>query len=157
MKRLILILVLSFIATPLIAGTWCMWSGTEGTYCQSDSRGYVRMPDGHLIGASEENFNYHGFYERITTQPTLGADQVRDTEVWGFADNEISLTWTVKDLTAQEILERDAGAMSLTDYLQWNALVAGGVFTSEQIVTYLTANYPEIVDAYLARKTLLEQ
>lgn len=152
MKRLILVLFLSFITTPLIAGTWCMWSGTEGINCQNDSRGYVRMPDGHPIGASEANLNYHGFYERITTQPTIGADQVRDVEVWGFADNEISLTWSVRDMTVTEIDNRIASPMSVTNYYLWKALLVTGVLTNDQAVANLPA---EMIDAYQARKRLL--
>ena len=155
MKRLILVLFLSFIATPLVAGTWCMWSGTEGTNCQSDSRGYVRMPDGHPIGASEANLNYHGFYERIITQPTIGEDQVKDAEVWGFADNEISLTWSVRDMTATELDNRAASPMSVSDYYLWKALMTGGVFRQAQLVAYFQANQPEMIDAYQARDRLL--
>ena len=155
MKKLIMITLLTFFfASFAYADRWCQWSGTEGENCKNDRGGVLYLP---FPTQTEAIINAKGYYRVTTTQPTIGADQVRDTEVWSKVDNEIFLTWTVRDLTAQEILERDASAMSLTDYLQWNALVAGGVFTSEQIVTYLTANYPEIVDAYLAMKTLLEQ
>ena len=156
MKRLFLIgLFITFMASTSIAATWCQWSGTEGVDCKNTSTGMFKLPNG--IYVKEKDFNASGYYERITTQPTLGADQVRDTEVWGFADNEISLTWTVRDLTAQEILVRDASAMSLPDYLQWKAIVQFTSATSEQIVTFLTANYPEQVIAYQARKTIDEQ
>ena len=155
MKKLFLIvLFITFIASTSVAGTWCQWSGTAGINCKSTS-GTIYLANG--IPVKEKDFNEYGYYERITTQPTLGADQVKDTEVWGFADNEISLTWTIRDLTAQEILERDAAAMSLTDYLQWKAIVQFTSATSEQIVTFLTANYPEQVIAYQARKTIDEQ
>ena len=158
MKRSIFIIAcLMLFSTPLFAGTWCEWSGTEGINCKSDSRGYITLPSGLRVSIDQVNFNSHGYYERITTQPTIGTDQVRDAEVWGFADNQISLTWTVRDLTAQEILERDASAMPLSEYYLWKAIVAGGLFTSAQVVTYLTANAPELVDAYQARKTIDEQ
>jgi len=155
MKRIIIIALFIILMTPLAyADRWCQWSGTEGTECKNDRDGVLNMP---FPTRTESIINSYGYYRVTITQPVIGENQTRDAEIWGFADNQISLTWSVRDLTAQEILERDARAMSLTDYLQWNALVVGGVFTSQQIVTYLTANYPEIVDAYLARKALLEQ
>ena len=155
MKKLIIIVLLTFFFVSFAyADRWCEWSGTVGENCKNDRNGVVYLP---FPTSTESIINNAGLYRVTITQPTIGVNQVRDAEVWGFADNQITQTWTVRDLTAQEILERDAREMSLTDYLQWNALVAGGVFTSEQIVTYLTVNYPEIVVAYLARKTLLEQ
>ena len=156
MKSLIVIALIVLFAPFANADRWCEWSGTEGENCRNDRNGVLMSPT-NFPTSTISKINSWGVYHLTTTQPTSGEDQVRDAEVWSKVDNEIFLTWTVRDLTTQEILERDARAMSLTDYLQWNALVVGGVFTSQQIVTYLTANYPEIVDAYLARKALLEQ
>ena len=155
MKKLITITLLTlFFASFAYADRWCEWSGTVGENCKNDRDGVVYLP---FPTRTESLINDAGLYRVTITQPTIGTDQVRDSEVWGFADNQISLTWAVRDLTAQEILERDAGAMSLTDYLQWKAIVQFTSATSEQIVTFLTANYPEVVDAYLARKAIEEQ
>jgi hypothetical protein len=131
-----------------------MWSGTQGEYCQNDSRGFIIMPDGHPIGVSELNLNYHGFYERITTLPPLGENQVRDQEVWGFADNKISLTWTVRDLTVTEIDQRTAAAMDLAVYLVYKLLVNRNVVNAQQLRAYLETNYPQLIDAYEARDRL---
>ena len=154
-KLIVTIMFLTLLSVPLHAGTWCTWSGTMGENCQSDSKGYIKMPDGHPIAANETNLNYHGFYERIITQPTIGEDQVRDAEVWGFADNEISLTWSVRDMTATELDNRAASPMSVSDYYLWKAFIAGGVFTQAQLVTYFQANQPEMIEAYQARDRLL--
>ena len=157
MKKFALCLMfMLLIPSLLFAGTWCQWSGTEGENCQSTSRTYITI-NGVRVSVSTENLNPRGWYELTVTQPTVGEDQVKDAIVWGFVVDEISKTWTVRDLTAQEMLDRDAQAMSLIDYLQWKAIVNFTSATSEQIVTFLTANYPEIVDAYIARKAIEEQ
>ena len=158
-KKIILcLLLIAFIFIPslLFAGTWCQWDGSAGTNCQSTNRTFITI-NNVRVTVSAENLNPRGWYELTVTQPVVGADQVVDETVWEFASNQISKTWTVRDLTAQEILERDAEAMSLMDYLQWKAIVQFTSATSEQITTFLTANHPEIVDAYLARKALEEQ
>jgi hypothetical protein len=151
MRKLIVVFMLLF-ASPAFATTWCMWSGTEGENCASDSRGYVRMPDGLLISIDLECLTNNGYYELIETQPTIGEDQVRDVEVWGFADGQISKTWTVRDLTAEEIDNRIASPMSVTNYYIWKALIATGTITIEQAQNNLPQ---ELIDAYQARKRLL--
>jgi len=151
MKKLIVLLALLLFVSPAFGATWCMWSGTEGEYCQSDSRGYVRMPNGHPISALPEDLAYYGFFELVTTQPVLGENQVRDTEVWGFADNKITKTWTVRDMTVSEIDTRTAGPMPLSEYHLWKALIVTGVITQQQAVQNLPQ---ELIDAYLARDRL---
>jgi len=139
-------------APPLYAARWCAWSGTEGTNCQSDTRRYLLALDGHKISVDEANLNAFGFYELTTTQPTIGADQVKDSEVWGLVGNQMSLTWSVRDMTATEIDNRIASPMSMTDYYIWKALLVTGVLTQAQA----TANLPaEMIDAYKARARLL--
>jgi len=161
MKKLILCLLIVLIPGIVFAENWCMWSGTEAEYCQSDdSRGYIRMPSeladktvaNNVVTGTEADYNTAGFYKLVVTQPTLGENQVRDEEVWGFADNEISKTWTVRDMTATEIDNRIASPMSVTDYYQWKCLLVTGVITQQQALDNLP---PVMVDAYQARKRLL--
>jgi hypothetical protein len=156
MKRTIVVFAIMFVAlaSPLYAATWCEWDGAKGVNCQSDSRGYVRQTNGHLISANPapDNLNQHNFYELVITDPTLGADQVRDAEVWGFADNIITKTWTVRDLTATEIDNRVASPLSTNDYWQWKAIQLAGGWTDAQMLTRLPA---DIVEAFKARKRLL--
>ena len=157
MKRVIVIALFILLVTPIAyADRWCQWSGTAGENCLNDRDGVLYVPD-KFPARSISIINGYGYYHLTTTQPTIGEDEVRDAEVWDKVDNQISLTWTVRDLTAQEILERDQRAMSLIDYLQWKALIQFTSATNEQVVTFLTASYPEIVDAYLARKAIEEQ
>jgi len=106
------------------------------------------------VTVSAANLNPRGWYELTVTEPTVGEDQVRDEVVWGFETNQISKTWTVRDMTTEEIDIRDANVMPLIDYIQFNIMVGKGVVTQAELVTYLTAKYPELIDAYLARDRL---
>jgi hypothetical protein len=152
MKKILIPVFLLLFSAPAFGATWCEWSGTEGVNCQSDSRGYVRATaDNHPIGASEENLNYHGFYELIVTEPSLGPNQVKDAVVWGFAANQISKTWTVRDLTTTELDQREARAMPLSEYYLWRALIVKGVITQQEAVDALPS---VLIDAYLARDRL---
>ena len=112
------------------------------------------MINGVRVSVSAENLNPRGWYELTVTKPSIGEDQVRDAVVWGFETNQISKTWTARDMTAEEIDIRDAAVMPLIDYLQFNLMVAKGVATPAEIVAYLTAKYPEVLAAYLARDRL---
>jgi hypothetical protein len=111
-------------------------------------------PSGFKFSTSAENLNPRGWYETTITQPTIGEDQVKDAVVWGFVTNQISKTWTVRDMTQDEIDRRDAEPMSVSDYLQWKAIIQFTSATQEQIVTYLQANAPELIAAYQARDRL---
>ena len=153
MKKFILCLMISFIPSLLFAGTWCQWDGSQGTNCQSTTRTYITI-NNVRVSVSAANLNPRGWYELTVTDPTIGADQVRDAEVWDLVSNEMSKTWTVRDMTAVEIDTRDAAAMPLIDYLQFNLMVEKGVATPAEIVAYLTAKYPEVLAAYLARDRL---
>ena len=133
-------------------GIYCEWDSTKGVNCQSDDKGYIRRVDGLPVGGGEVNYNDNGFYELVVTEPTIGADQVRDAEVWAKPDNTITKTWTVRDLTATELDQRIANPMSITDYYLWKALLVTGTITQQQAVNGLPA---EMIDAYQARKRLL--
>jgi len=150
MKKLVLCLIFMLVPSFAFAGTWCQWSGTKGENCTSTSRTFIVINDVRVT-ISAENLNPRGWYERTVTQPTIGADEVKDTEVWGFADDEISLTWTVRDMTAEEIDERDSGIMSVSDYYLWKTLLATGVITLQQAQNNLPA---ELIQAYQARNRL---
>ncbi len=150
MKKFILCLVFMVIPSLVFAGTWCQWSGTEGENCKSTTQTSIVINDVRVT-ISAENLNPRGWYELTITQPTIGENQTRDAEVWGFAENEISKTWTVRDLTAEEIDGRMASPMPLNAYYLWKALHATGTITIQQI----QANLPqELVDAYQARDRL---
>lgn len=153
---IVIVLVLLFAVSTASAERWCQWSGTQGENCLNDKDGILRPPGYFAVKiiGNEAKINGYGYYFLTTTQPIIGADQYRDAEVWALVGNQMSLTWTVADYTAQEILEREARAMSLLDYLQWKAIVQFTSATSEQVEGFLTANYPDIVAAFLARKEL---
>ena len=150
MKKLIMLIII-LLPYNVFAGTWCNWSGTEGTNCKTDTKGYIITAEGLPVGVSAASLNPRGWYERIITQPTLGTNQVKDAEVWSFADNQISLTWTVRDLTATEIDENTAGAMEIGQYYIWKTLLTTGVITQQQAVNNLPA---ELIQAYQARARL---
>ena len=139
--------------TPLAyADRWCQWSGTEGTECKNDRDGVLNMP---FPTRTESIINSYGYYRVTITQPVIGENQTRDAEIWGFADNQISLTWSVRDLTATELDNRAASPMSVNDYYVWKAFMQAGIFTQAQLVAYFQANQPEMIEAYQARDRLL--
>ena len=153
MKRLIVILII-LIAPFAHAEQWCQWSGTEAENCLAVSGDGIIYPPNHFpvkIAGNETKINNYGYYLLVTTQPTIGANQTRDAEVWGFADNEISKTWTVRDLTATEIDQRTASPMSIEMYWVWKVFLDTGLITQAQAVERLPQ---EMIDAYLARKRL---
>jgi len=151
MKRIILILTVLLIAPFAHADRWCEWSGTEGENCVNDRNGVLISPSGFKT-RTEATINSWGLYKYTYTPPVIGENQVRDAEVWGFADNEISHTWSVRDMTATELDRREAGPMPLNTYYLWKALIVTGVITQQQAVNNLPQ---ELIDAYLARKRLL--
>ena len=153
MRKFILCLLFIFIPSLLFAGTWCQWDGSAGTNCQSITRTYITI-NNVRVTVSAANLNPRGWYELTVTEPSVGEDQVKDAVVWDFVTNQISKTWTVRDMTAVEIDTRDAAVMPLIDYLQFNLMVAKGVATPAEIVAYLTTKYPEVLAAYLARDRL---
>jgi hypothetical protein len=152
MRKIILCVTVLFMLSGIgYAETWCMWDGSKGTDCRDDSNGYIILTNGMPVSIDEENFNRHGYYRLIVTNPVLGADQVRDAEVWGFGGNEITKTWTVRDMTVTEIDIRDAGPMPLSEYYLWKVLHLKGVITTQEIQNNLPQ---ELQDAYMARDRL---
>jgi len=153
MKKLITIALLTFFfASFAYADRWCQWSGTEGENCKNDRGGVVYLP---FPTRTEALINAAGYYRVTITQPTIEEDQTRDAEVWGFADNQISLTWSIRDLTAIELDNRAASPMSVNDYYVWKAFIQAGIFTQAQLVAYFQANQPDMIEAYQARDRLL--
>jgi hypothetical protein len=152
MKILYIVLLAVFITIPAQADQWCMWDGSQGVECQSDSKGFIRIPNPNGFKVSTESIaNNKGYYRVVITQPTLGVDQVRDAEVWGFDGTNITLTWSVRDLSAGEIDQRDAAPMPLSEYYLWKALLVKGVITSQEAQNALPQ---ELIDAYNARDRL---
>jgi hypothetical protein len=157
MKKILLVLLFSLLFTvstfaekSAFAETWCQWSGTEGYNCKSVIRGYVII-SGVKVAADADNLLSRGFYPLITTEPTLGENQVKDSLVWGFANDEITLTWTVRDLTTTEIDQNTAAIMSRDIYAIWRVLFWKGVITQQEAATILPQ---EMIDAYQARDRL---
>jgi len=150
-KNVALILVLLVFPVTVNAATWCNWTGSEGENCQSDSKGFIRTAEGLPVGVSTAGLNPRGWYELTDTQPTIGEDQVRDEVQWSIADNQISHTRTVRDLSAEEIDERTASAMSLSDWRQWSAIQLISGATNQQMRNYMG---DELVEQWLARNRL---
>lgn len=154
MKKFVFCLVIMFVPSILFAGTWCQWDESAGINCKSTTKTSIVIDD-HRVTVSAENLNPRGWFERTITQPTIGPDQIRDAEVWDKVDNQISLTWSVRDLTATELDNRAASPMSVNDYYVWKAFMQAGIFTQAQLVAYFQANQPEMIEAYQARDRLL--
>jgi len=151
MKSLIVIALIVLFASFANADRWCEWSGTEGENCRNDRSGVLMSPT-NFPTSTVSKINSWGVYHLTTTQPEIGADQVRDAEVWSKVDNEIYLTWTVRDMTATEIDERIASPMRIEMYWVWKVFLDTGIITQAQAVDRLPQ---EMIDAYLARKRLL--
>ena len=150
MKTIIVILATFLTVSFASADSWCEWDGSQGVNCQSDGRGYILI-EGRPT-KTESIANAAGWFKVTDTQPSIGADQVIDAEIWEKVGNQINLTWSVRDMTAEEIDGRDAGAMDITDYYIWKALLVTGTITQQQAIDNLPA---EMIDAYQARKRLL--
>ena len=150
MKSLIVIALIVLFASFANADRWCEWSGTEGENCRNDRNGVLMSPT-NFPTSTVSKINSWGVYHLTTTQPTIGADQVRDAEVWSKVDNEIYLTWTVRDMTATEIDQRIANPMSITDYYLWKVLLVTGTITQQHAADRLPQG---LIDAYQARDRL---
>jgi hypothetical protein len=149
MKKIIIFLIVLFPAIGF-ADTWCQWDGVQATDCQSDNKGYIIDTRGFKV-STEPIANENGYYRMVTTEPVIGENQTKDQEIWGFAGNEISRTWTVRDLTITEIDENTASPMPLSEYYLWKALLVKGVITQQEAANTLPQ---ELIDAYLARDRL---
>lgn len=147
--RIFFTILIFLFTTSAFATDWCQWVDNEGANCQSDSRGYIVI-DG-IKTRTHSTRNAKGWYERIVTQPALGENQVKSLVQWSFANNEIGITWAVRDLTLIELDEAESHAMPLNTYYLWKTLIAKGTITIEEAVAALPQ---EIIDAYLARQRL---
>ena len=147
MKKIILAILIVLFASPAFAARWCQWDGSKGIGCQDDLRGYITLVDGLRISGSAEHFNINGYYLLTTTQPTVPEGSVKETEVWGKIENDISQTWTVREKTTEEINTEIGNTMSFEMYkvLSW--------FAAEGYIDPATAP-AGIRDAYLARQAL---
>lgn len=119
---------------------YAQWDGTKGVNQQSDAKGYLIAPDGHKI-APDVSVEF-GLYPVVVTEPSVGTDQIKDTAVWGFADDQISLTWTVRDKTSDELAQEAAGELMGRDtyyaiYTLLNLLISKGVCTQQEYVSTL--------------------
>jgi hypothetical protein len=150
MKNLIAVLAILLIVPVAYADRWCEWSGTEGENCVNDNSGVLLSPT-KVPTRTEWKINTWGLFRVAITQPTVEEDELRDVEVWDKVDNQISLTWTVRDMTAIELDNRASSPMPLSEYYLWKALLATGVITQQQAATYLPQ---ELIDAYQARDRL---
>jgi hypothetical protein len=151
MGRVILAAVLAVFVGVAHAGTWCFWDAANSvaTDCQSDSAGYILI-DGFKV-RSPDIANDRGWYLTETTRPSLTSTQTLDTLVYSLDGTTITRTWTVRDLTAEEIALSEADAMPLGEYYLWKVLIARGVITQAQAAAVLPQ---ELIDAYLARQAL---
>ena len=149
MRLTIAVFVLLF-AVQANAATWCKWDGSQGINCTSTNRTSAVL-DGHRVTVSAENLNPRGWYELVVTEPTIGADQVRGQTIWALVGNQITKTWEVQDMTTEDIDQRIARPMSLSDYYQWKVLLETGVITVQQARNHIPQ---ELIDAYQARKRL---
>lgn len=154
MKKLIAIILLTLFVSPVYADQWCQWSGTEAENCYREySVGIINVPGYFPIrtAGNESKINSRGYYHLTVIQPTIGADQIKDSVLWDFTDNEITKTWSVRDMTQQEIDERTAQPMPLSEYYLWKALIVTGTITQQQAAQNLPQ---ELIDAYQARDAL---
>ena len=151
MRKIIVIIAILLIGSSVYAGRWCEWSGTEGINCVNDRNGVLQSPT-NFPTRTESIINSWGVFRVTTTQPAIGVDQVRDAEIWDKVDNQISLTWSMRDMTVAEIDIREAGPMPLSEYFLWKTMIVVGVITQQQAVNNLPQ---ELIDAYLARDRIL--
>jgi hypothetical protein len=151
MGRVILAAVLAAFVGVSHAGTWCFWDAANNlaTDCQSDSAGYIVI-DGFKV-RSPDLANDRGWYLTETVRPTLTSTQTLDALVYSLEGTTITRTWTVRDLTAEEIALSEADAMPLGEYYLWKVLIARGIITQAQAAAVLPQ---ELIDAYLARQAL---
>jgi len=126
------------------------WSGTAGFGQQSSDKGHLTAPsDGHKIAVDQAAA--HGLYPVVVTEPGLAATETKDAPVWGFDGTEISLTWSVRNKTQDELDEEAASGVldrQLYYVLKW--LFDEGVITQANV-----NNAPQALkDAWAARNRL---
>jgi hypothetical protein len=151
MGRVILFAFLAALAGVVNAGQWCQWDAANSvaTDCQSDNAGYIVI-EGFKV-RSPDLANERGWYLTETTRPALTSTQTLDQVAYSLDANTITRTWTVRNLTAEEIDVEQSAAMPIGEYYLWKALIAKGVITQQEAVQALPQ---ELIDAYLARQAL---
>jgi len=147
MKKILLTLLIVSLPVSVSATEWCRWDGSQGYGCVKDDKGYIKTHIGLPVGGGEENYNHHGYYKLIHTEPTIAEGYRKDEKVWTKTATQIELTWTVVEMTQVEKDTRDARGMSPEMYyvLRWLA--------KEAVIDPSTAP-SGIKKAYLARKAL---
>ncbi|MCP4262754.1 MAG: hypothetical protein GY774_35395 [Planctomycetes bacterium] len=149
MKKIVMIIAMLLITPFAYADQWCEWSGTAGINCINDRYGVISL-DG-VPTRTEAFINSFGLFRLTITQPAIGADETTNAEIWDKVGNQLSLTWSVRAMTQEEIDQRDSSPMSLSEYYLWTTLEATGTITIQQIQDNLPQ---ELIDAYLARDRL---
>lgn len=155
--KTILVMMFVFLASPVFAANWCRWDVAtgKGYGCVNDNRGYIKIHTGLRVGGGPDNYNSHGYYNLIITEPTIADNYKKDAKVWSFADNKINLTWTTIELTQTEKNLVDARTLSEELYyvLKWMVNTPGAVNTTTGQLDPSTAP-AALKKAYLARQAL---
>ena len=132
---------------------YAQWNGSRGVNQCSDAAGYIALPSGLNVSdpGDDSNYNSHGYYRVIVTQPTLSATETKDQEVWDFDGSTITLTWTVRNKTQDELDEETAhGVLDRQLYYVLKWLFNEGVITQTNV-----NNAPQALrDAWAARTRL---
>ena len=141
MKRLILTALICLLSSPVLGGTWCKRSESNpdiGVNCKdTGSSGVFQLPSGAYV--AEKDYNEYSYYEKITTEPEVLADQVKDAETWRFdvPTSTFDYSWDVRDLTPQEVIDRDdqvltnAEEMGRFGYYLLNSLLKPGAIKTD--------------------------
>ena len=110
MKYLFTVLLLVLFVTNVQAASFCQWDGSGPVNCKTPSA--VKDADGNVLKYifypknaapfvfSESNANDRGYYESVTVTPV---GDTRDTSEYSFSNNTITLTWTMRDYTTEEV------------------------------------------------------
>jgi hypothetical protein len=157
MKKLLLVICLLVVPTLALGATWCEWSGTAGENCKTDNKnGIIRI--GGVNVKYESGKNSRGYYELIVTEPAVSDTETKEVPpIWDFVANQITKTWTVRDLTAEELNARIAmgGDIYWLFKIVLNAPIPN---KGEPLVTpakLLGQGVPQwLIDSYLARKAI---
>ena len=133
---------------------YAQWNGTNGYNQREDDAGYITMPSGLKISdpGDDSNYNSHGFYVVDVTQPTLDTDETKDQPIWGFDGSTITLTWSVRNKTQDELDQETAGpTLSREGYYILKNLFDAGIITTSHVDNDFSQ---AMKDAYYARARL---
>lgn len=150
MRKIIMAIIIILISFPAYSGMWCEWNGSKGVNCQNDNLGFIKAQNGFKI-RSESIANSHGIFKVIPSEPALTPAQTKDAEIWSKVDNKLNLTWSIRDLTSDEIDSPVARPMPISEYYLWKVLILKGVVTKAELADRLPQ---KLKDAYLARERL---